>query len=727
MIITCKECESSFNINDGLLKEAGSKVKCSKCGNIFIAYPAKLADESEVKDEIFGSEQESEDLSFAPEDEAAGEDYDLPELDKSLGSDEDSIAEDFAEDGSDGLELDLGGDLDLEDQPAEPTQTAEADLPDLDDMMEFEDATDELELDLDEDFDSDQKAEPDEIPFETDEAELDLEASEPIIEEDAVETEEPSEDLPAELELDVDLTGEDTDAAGDQAELEETDLADLEMETEDEAGGATTEAEGVGELDLSDLEEMIDSDQAPAGGQAVEAEADELDLDLEMDTGAESAEAAAEAEGAGELDLSDLEDSVESDEVKVSESAAAKTSEEPELGLELDFEAEDDSQSPEAEAAAGDTPDELDFSDLGKMLEEDEEPVPADKGAKDLKELELDFEVDLEPETASPEQTADLQAESEEEFLDIERMLETSEDAASESPGATSELELDLEGELQEEAAFDTAESGNSDLEFNLLESDDNLLQEDASALESSDFQPSARADETGGASTDDFDTEEFTDTRDLYGPTELIDDLAPAMPKTMKKKRSRKPALVFVIFMLLLGGLLIIPQNLGLKIPYLSDIKVPYVSDIKIPYLSDRLANKPQDTAGNLKIVPLGPSISYEFVDNSKVGELFVILGRVKNDYDHPRSFIKVTGKLYQKDNVLAKTATVYGGNLIAEQELAAMDISVINKRLQNRFGENKSNLKVKSGGVVPFMIVFDKLPKNLDEYTVEVAGSSL
>ena len=51
----------------------------------------------------------------------------------------------------------------------------------------------------------------------------------------------------------------------------------------------------------------------------------------------------------------------------------------------------------------------------------------------------------------------------------------------------------------------------------------------------------------------------------------------------------------------------------------------------------------------------------------------------------------------------------------------------AAINKRLHNRFGDKKSNLKVKTGKSIPFMIVFDKLPQNLDEYTIEVDGSSI
>ena len=39
MIITCSQCGVSFNLNEDLLKPAGSKVRCSKCKHIFTAYP----------------------------------------------------------------------------------------------------------------------------------------------------------------------------------------------------------------------------------------------------------------------------------------------------------------------------------------------------------------------------------------------------------------------------------------------------------------------------------------------------------------------------------------------------------------------------------------------------------------------------------------------------------------------------------------------------------------
>ena len=83
------------------------------------------------------------------------------------------------------------------------------------------------------------------------------------------------------------------------------------------------------------------------------------------------------------------------------------------------------------------------------------------------------------------------------------------------------------------------------------------------------------------------------------------------------------------------------------------------------------------------------------------------------------------MTGKLFQKGSKLAKTTTVFSGNLLTKKELASLKMSAIKKRLQNRGGNKKSNVNVRTGGVVPFMVVFDKLPQNLDEYTIEVAGS--
>ncbi|MBU1181699.1 MAG: DUF3426 domain-containing protein, partial [Proteobacteria bacterium] len=98
---------------------------------------------------------------------------------------------------------------------------------------------------------------------------------------------------------------------------------------------------------------------------------------------------------------------------------------------------------------------------------------------------------------------------------------------------------------------------------------------------------------------------------------------------------------------------------------------------------------------------------------------------GKVKNEYKHPRSYISVTGKLFKKGKVLLKAETVYCGNVIPENEIGASDPALMKKRLQNRIGNKKSNSKVQPGSSVPFMIIFENVTDELDEFSVEAAGS--
>jgi len=44
----------------------------------------------------------------------------------------------------------------------------------------------------------------------------------------------------------------------------------------------------------------------------------------------------------------------------------------------------------------------------------------------------------------------------------------------------------------------------------------------------------------------------------------------------------------------------------------------------------------------------------------------------------------------------------------------------------MKNRYGKDRKNLNVASGATIPFTIVFDNLPDNLGEFTVEAVSSS-
>ena len=142
----------------------------------------------------------------------------------------------------------------------------------------------------------------------------------------------------------------------------------------------------------------------------------------------------------------------------------------------------------------------------------------------------------------------------------------------------------------------------------------------------------------------------------------------------------------------------------------------------MKISFLSDFIKPAVQDP-GNLKISTI--DITGKFINNAGSGKLFVITGSAKNGYDGPRALVKIDGKLYSKGKKLVKSETVFAGNSLTDDQLTNMDIAAIKKRLKNRAGDKKSNLKIIPGRVVPFMIVFSGLPENLEEYTIEVVES--
>ncbi len=817
MIVTCNECESSFNVGDSLIKADGSKVRCSKCSSVFVVYPdisdAEIGEDADdfsfEMDEDLGadldSDKEIDDLAIEG---SAGDD--LPELDDMMDFDDDesAIAE-VAEETSGELELDFDSDededegaaetgtldeeeldLDLEEESvAEADETElghveavdsdladiEMDLDDLDQAEEADMVAEESDLDSDLELDDEEmeSAATEEVAAHDESDALDLSDLEDLVDSGAdMDLEdvsvEASDDADLDLEdlddsdADMDLedvtfeASDDADLDPDAEEMEPTateevaahddsaalDLSDLEdlvdsgadMELEDE----TLEASDETDLDLSDLDDILDTEE-----ELVEASDDlDLDLDLEAEPTAEEPilESSADLDGVDELDLSDLDGLMESDETPAEAAAVEEVGED----LELDFEV-DEGAAETAAVESAETPDRLEMPDLEKMLESDETPTSEGTQELDL-DLDLDFETEgaVEASTSPKEKTPSDDAE----FLDIEKMLEESEETASAEPGAEEPLELDLEAVMDEAArpkepelelnldlgddmvetvsALDISESGEDDLEFNLLGSDEETLQFGATQASATQIDEVLTSDSDLDASDDDFASDDFAETHDVRGDTDVMDQPGAGVSAPIRKGRTRKPVLVALLLLVLCLVGYIVTQSLGIKIPYVSDINIPYLSDVKIPYLSGLLKSEDQDAVGNLKITPMGITITHKFIENTSAGDIFVIAGQVRNEYDHPRSFIKITGKLYRKGKALVKTATVYGGNMLSDSDLARLDMPAINKRLQNRFGDNRSNIEVKTGKTIPFLIVFGKLPANLDEYTVEVSGSS-
>jgi pilus assembly protein FimV len=468
---------------------------------------------------------------------------------------------------------------------------------------------------------------------------------------------------------------------------EQPDVAALETEKKETAGED--------DLDFSDMEKLLDEEKASEAEGEADKEVEDLELDLDLDMSAEvetvkeGFEAGVEEQEGDDLDLSDLENLLDTEELS-QESVGEDTGEE--FKLEAESETGEAAKMPRPRDELDDL-DELDLSDLEEILDL-EEPTAEDESVPEDMELELDMETEPELEQApAGEEDEDLETVD---LSEIEKMLEMEETEETEEP---EQKGLDLELELEETPAEPPSPADSSAVEVYELDE----------AEDTSDEPEAAEAAEEESAKPE-FEFEEGVEDEPVED--EIADvPLAAAEAASPKKRHVSRPLVALLILVLLGGG------------SYGTYVLLDYLN-IQIPYVSDYFKPKVPDLKGNLKIDTL--DINSKFILNVKAGKLFVITGRVKNGYSDDRSFISVTGKLFTKGKKVVKTQTVFCGNVLSDIELSNMDFDTITKRLSNRLGDNKSNFQVKPGKELPFMIVFSNLPDNLEEFAIEAAGSA-
>lgn len=127
-------------------------------------------------------------------------------------------------------------------------------------------------------------------------------------------------------------------------------------------------------------------------------------------------------------------------------------------------------------------------------------------------------------------------------------------------------------------------------------------------------------------------------------------------------------------------------------------------------------------ETGGAIKV----RNISGAFLTNKDAGEIFIIRGEAVNNFKQPRAGIQVKGTIYgPKGAILQKSA--YCGNALSPEDLTSLPLAKIEAAMNNQFGASLSNLGVKPGKSIPFVIVFTKAPKESSEFGVEAAGSTV
>jgi predicted Zn finger-like uncharacterized protein len=425
----------------------------------------------------------------------------------------------------------------------------------------------------------------------------------------------------------------------------------------------------------------VEASRAPENG-AETAFPSDWNLD-EEDDGA----ATFETDGTDGLEL-DLD--LDFDEAE--ERGGALTEEIQELDLNLDLEEADTSLAP---TAGGDQGLDLDLDlELDGELSEDLLPGRT-KGSEDL-------DLGLEPLGSEPVQTETEVFEQEEIDLgDIDKMLHADEEAMStekaDPDGDDTGAETDSLGIETAEIAADLVRRASQ------TEAEVDLYGEETGA-------PRDRAGDEEIASLGEVYT--LRTATDADGQTTLTAEREPivAREEAMAPPARRRFTWLWVLLVLLgLAG---------------GGVYWAWQQGFDLASLKQLLGQPAADEAGNLKISTL--AIDSRFVDNATAGRLFIITGKARNDYDHPRSRIQIKGSLLAKGKRLVGSETVFCGNVLTDLDLNRLEMAEIQRRLDQQTGANDSNLEVPTGGLVPFMVVFSNLPPDLEEFTIEVVSSS-
>ena len=130
------------------------------------------------------------------------------------------------------------------------------------------------------------------------------------------------------------------------------------------------------------------------------------------------------------------------------------------------------------------------------------------------------------------------------------------------------------------------------------------------------------------------------------------------------------------------------------------------------------------QEIAKQIKLLTMRNVRQY-YVDNEKVGKVFVIEGRVINEFPQPKELITVEGQIYDKDMKTLAVKKQLGGVQLSLFQLQVLSEKEMESFLNNKVEILTNNTNVPRGGEVPFMVLFYAPPKGVAEFGVKIVDA--
>ena len=109
-------------------------------------------------------------------------------------------------------------------------------------------------------------------------------------------------------------------------------------------------------------------------------------------------------------------------------------------------------------------------------------------------------------------------------------------------------------------------------------------------------------------------------------------------------------------------------------------------------------------------------------YVDNEKVGRIFVVEGVAINDFDTPKELITVEVGLFDASGQMVASQRAVAGNVLSLYNLQILEWDKIQAGLASETGIAANNMNVPPKGEVPFMVAMAKTPETVAEFVVKV-----
>ncbi len=200
-----------------------------------------------------------------------------------------------------------------------------------------------------------------------------------------------------------------------------------------------------------------------------------------------------------------------------------------------------------------------------------------------------------------------------------------------------------------------------------------------------------------------DADADTIEEAADLGGESLNLDDDNTSSAPEPKSKKSKIIAIILALIVLCGGG--------GAAWWYLASSADEGVKD-------------PQAQAKSVELMTMRNVRQY-YVQNEKVGSVFVIEGMVVNEFPVPKELIEVEAAIYGQDKAAMVVKKQLAGTVLSLFQLQVLGEEELESFLSNQIEILTKNTNVPTGGEVPFMVLFYNPPPDVAEFGVKIISA--